>query len=58
MPSTDRDTARLDRPSESIDNNRLQQTPWSVTDQRGALYLGRDGAQHRRFHGLFEDMLN
>ncbi|MEM8825065.1 MAG: hypothetical protein AAGF30_15765 [Pseudomonadota bacterium] len=48
---------RLDRP----DPNRIiraAQTPWTTTDQRGALNLDQDSSEHRRYHSLFEDLLN
>ena len=52
------DARRLDRPSETATFTRVNHGPWDTTDRRGALNLARDGSQHRRFHSLFEDMLN
>ncbi|WP_224826710.1 hypothetical protein [Cognatishimia sp. MH4019] len=50
--------ARLDRPSETAAANKLKDAPWETDRQRGALNLERDGSQHRKYHSLFEDMLN
>lgn len=49
---------RLDRPSETFMFNRISDAPWETDEQRGALNLERDGSAHRKYHSLFEDMLN
>ncbi len=49
---------RLDRPSESAEATRIQETPWQVQGRRGALNLGGDSAGHRRSQSLFEDLMN
>ncbi|MEL7213696.1 MAG: hypothetical protein AAGK92_13620 [Pseudomonadota bacterium] len=38
--------------------NRISDAPWETDEQRGALNLERDGSAHRKYHSLFEDMLN
>ncbi len=50
--------SRLDRPSETVVANTVKDAPWETDRQRGALNLERDGSQHRKYHSLFEDMLN
>lgn len=37
---------------------RRMDLPWSTERKRGALTLERDGARHRRFASLYEDLLN
>ena len=48
----------FDRPSDSVDRTKAQETPWETAERRGALDLPRDGSQHRRHQSRYEDMLN
>jgi len=43
----------LDRPSENIATKNPRHAPW-YDDSHNA----KDKAQHRRHHGLFEDLMN
>ena len=49
---------RFDRPDEDRVVMRADGIAHAGADRRGALDLGRDGSQHRRYHALFEDLLN
>lgn len=46
--------ARFDRPSESVTRKNTEHAPWHDDDRRNV----NDRSQHRRYHGLFEDMMN
>lgn len=46
--------ARFDRPSESLARKNTEHAPWHDDDRRNV----NDKAQHRRYHGLFEDLMN
>ena len=46
--------ARFDRPSESVTRKNTEHAPWHDDDRRNV----NDKSQHRRYHGLFEDMMN
>lgn len=45
---------RFDRPSESIATKNIQHAPWHDDEGRHA----NDKSQHRRYHSLFEDLMN
>jgi hypothetical protein len=49
---------RFDRPCEHLAMKKSADAPWGLNDKRGALDLGKDGSQHRRFHSFYEDLLN
>lgn len=49
---------RFDRPCEHLATKKSADAPWGDDHQRGSLDLGKDGAQHRRFHSFYEDLLN
>ena len=46
--------AQFDRPSESQTRKNTEHAPWHDDDRRNV----NDRSQHRRYHGLFEDMMN
>ena len=49
---------RFDRLCDALAFNRRQDVPWETEDQRGALNLEHDRAQHRKHHSRFEDLQN
>lgn len=48
----------FDRMCEHLAVNTSADAPWGRDAKRGALDLSKDGAQHRRFHSFYEDLLN
>lgn len=54
----DTSTSRYDRPCEHLARNWGEQAPWETDGKRGNLNLAEDRAEHRRYHSLFEDLLN
>jgi hypothetical protein len=46
--------ARFDRPSESQIRKNTEHAPWHDDDRHNV----NDKSQHRRYHSLFEDMMN
>ncbi|KIN73313.1 hypothetical protein [Sulfitobacter guttiformis] len=48
------DVNKLDRPSENLATIDTNNAPWYDGKGRHA----NDKAQHRRYHGLFEDLMN
>ena len=46
--------ARFDRPSESLAHKNTEDAPWHDDSAR----IVNDKSQHRRYHGLFEDLMN
>lgn len=49
---------RFDRPCEHLATKRSADAPWGLDHKRGGLDLKNDGAQHRRYHSFYEDLLN
>jgi hypothetical protein len=45
---------RFDRPSETLAMKNTLHAPWLEDDTRNA----NDKSQHRRYHSLYEDMMN
>lgn len=46
--------ARVDRPSETLALINIEHTPWHEEDNSNRT----DRSQHRRYRGLFEDIMN
>lgn len=47
-------THRFDRPSATIVTKNTEHAPWHNSDGR----QNTDKSQHRRYHSLFEDLMN
>jgi hypothetical protein len=45
---------KFDRPSENLASKNIEHAPWHDEDGRA----GRDMSKHRRYHSLFEDLMN
>ncbi|MEP0963359.1 MAG: hypothetical protein ABJQ70_14215 [Roseobacter sp.] len=57
MSDTKKDHAvihRFDRPSETIVTKNTEHAPWHDVDDRH----NNDKSHHRRYHSLFEDLMN
>ncbi|PTX56601.1 hypothetical protein C8N43_1261 [Litoreibacter ponti] len=50
--------SRYDIPAEGLASIDTAPDPELAAAERGKLKLHRDGAQHRRYHSLFEDLQN
>ncbi|MEL6838988.1 MAG: hypothetical protein AAFP85_06830 [Pseudomonadota bacterium] len=48
---------RFDRMCDHLQHAQTLVRP-DMPSQRGDLNLAKDGSQHRRYHGLYEDLLN
>lgn len=47
-----------DRLCENLTPQGGRPAPWEIETRRGALNLRRDGSEHRKYHSLYDDLLN
>lgn len=49
---------KADRLCENLTPPGGRPTPWEIETKRGELNLRKDGSEHRKYHSLYDDLLN